>query len=81
MLGWRGCGYHYVLSIDGAIMRGLPETQIEAHCKKRNSHLISPDEFNMMVLRITLCSLSLILNNLTHTYIINCALIDVLGHF
>lgn len=40
LLGWRGCGYHYVIPIDGAIERGRPETQIGAHCKNHNSHSI-----------------------------------------
>ena len=39
-LGWRGCGYHYVVPIDGAIERGRPEMQIGAHCKNHNSHSI-----------------------------------------
>ena len=39
-LGWRGCGYHYVIPIDGAIERGRPEMQIGAHCKNHNSHSI-----------------------------------------
>ena len=40
LLGWRGCGYHYVIPIDGAIERGRPEMQIGAHCKNHNSHSI-----------------------------------------
>lgn len=39
-LGWRGCGYHYVIPTDGAIERGRPETQVGAHCKNHNSHSI-----------------------------------------
>ncbi len=39
-LGWRGCGYHYVIPTDGAIERGRPEAQIGAHCKNHNSHSI-----------------------------------------
>ena len=39
-LGWRGCGYHYVIPTDGTIERGRPETQIGAHCKNHNSHSI-----------------------------------------
>ena len=39
-LGWRGCGYHYVIPTDGAIERGRSETQIGAHCKNHNNHSI-----------------------------------------
>ena len=39
-LGWRGCGYHYVIPTDGAIERGRPEERIGAHCKNHNSHSI-----------------------------------------
>ncbi len=39
-LGWHGCGYHYVIPVDGAIESGRPEAQVEAHCKNHNSHSI-----------------------------------------
>ena len=39
-LGWRGCGYHYVIPTDGTIERGRPEAQIGAHCKNHNRHSI-----------------------------------------
>ena len=39
-LGWKGCGYHYVIPTDGTIERGRPEAQIGAHCKNHNRHSI-----------------------------------------
>ena len=39
-LGWRGCGYHYVIPIDGTIEQGRREAQVGAHCKKHNAHSI-----------------------------------------
>lgn len=39
-LGWKGCGYHYVIPVDGAIEKGRPESQVGAHCKNHNSHSI-----------------------------------------
>ena len=39
-LGWKGCGYHYVIPTDGTIERGRPEEQIGAHCKNHNRHSI-----------------------------------------
>lgn len=30
--GWNGIGYHYVVTIDGDIQPGRPETVIGAHC-------------------------------------------------
>lgn len=39
-LGWAGCGYHYVIPIDGTIEKGRPEEMIGAHCKNHNSHSI-----------------------------------------
>ena len=39
-LGWRGCGYHYVIPIDGTIEQGRRESQVGAHCKNHNSHSI-----------------------------------------
>lgn len=39
-LGWNGCGYHYVIPIDGTIEKGRPEETIGAHCKNHNRHSI-----------------------------------------
>lgn len=39
-LGWLGCGYHYVIPIDGAIEPGRPEEMVGAHCKNHNRHSI-----------------------------------------
>ena len=39
-LGWKGCGYHYVIPTDGTIERGRPEEQVGAHCKNHNRHSI-----------------------------------------
>ena len=39
-LGWRGCGYHYVIPTDGTIERGRPEAMVGAHCKYHNAHSI-----------------------------------------
>lgn len=39
-LGWKGCGYHYVIPIDGTIETGRPEVMIGAHCKNHNRHSI-----------------------------------------
>ena len=39
-LGWKGCGYHYVIPTDGTIERGRPEEQIGAHCRNHNRHSI-----------------------------------------
>ena len=39
-LGWKGCGYHYVIPTDGTIERCRPEAQIGAHCKNHNRHSI-----------------------------------------
>lgn len=39
-LGWKGCGYHYVIPIDGTIETGRPEEMIGAHCRNHNKHSI-----------------------------------------
>ena len=39
-LGWMGCGYHYVVPIDGTIEPGRPEEMAGAHCKNHNRHSI-----------------------------------------
>ena len=32
-LGWKCCGYHYVIPTDGTIEAGRPEELVGAHCK------------------------------------------------
>ena len=39
-LGWKGCGYHYVIPTDGTIEVGRPEEMVGAHCKNHNRHSI-----------------------------------------
>ena len=39
-LGWNGCGYHYVIPIDGTIEHGRDEHTEGAHCRHHNSHSI-----------------------------------------
>ena len=38
--GWKGCGYHYVIELDGTVRRGRDESAIGAHCKSHNRHSI-----------------------------------------
>lgn len=38
--GWNGCGYHYVVRLDGTIEQGRPEEVVGAHCKNHNLHSI-----------------------------------------
>lgn len=39
-LGWKGCGYHYVIPADGAVEEGRPLSQVGSHCRGHNSHSI-----------------------------------------
>lgn len=39
-LGWKCCGYHYVIPTDGMIEAGRPEELVGAHCEHHNSHSI-----------------------------------------
>ena len=39
-LGWKGCGYHYVIPTDGTIEPGRDEARAGAHCKNHNRHSI-----------------------------------------
>ena len=39
-LGWKGCGYHYVIPTDGTIETGRDEARIGAHCRNHNRHSI-----------------------------------------
>ena len=38
--GWKGCGYHYVITLDGKVEQGRPEQVVGAHCTGRNSESI-----------------------------------------
>lgn len=38
--GWKGCGYHYVITLDGKVEQGRPEQIAGAHCPGRNSESI-----------------------------------------
>ena len=39
-LGWKGCGYHYVIPTDGTIETGRDEAEVGAHCRNHNRHSI-----------------------------------------
>lgn len=38
--GWKGCGYHYVVGLDGVVEEGRPVEEAGAHCKNRNAESI-----------------------------------------
>lgn len=38
--GWRCCGYHYIVHLDGTVERGRPISQPGAHCYGHNAHSI-----------------------------------------
>lgn len=38
--GWKGCGYHYVITLDGRVQQGRPEQVAGAHCSGRNAESI-----------------------------------------
>ena len=39
-LGWKCCGYHYVIPRDGSIEVGRPEEMVGAHCVNHNKYSI-----------------------------------------
>lgn len=39
-LGWKCCGYHYVIPADGTVEAGRPEEMVGAHCRNHNRHSI-----------------------------------------
>lgn len=39
-LGWNGCGYHYIVRLDGTIDLGRTLSEIGAHTKGHNNHSI-----------------------------------------
>lgn len=38
--GWNGCGYHYVIHLDGSVHTGRPSNVVGAHCTGHNTHSI-----------------------------------------
>ena len=38
--GWDGCGYHFVIDLDGKIERGRSIEKVGAHCSGHNSNSI-----------------------------------------
>lgn len=38
--GWDGCGYHYVIHLDGTIHNGRPIEKVGAHCLGHNANSI-----------------------------------------
>lgn len=38
--GWRNCGYHYVIKLDGTIQQGRKESEIGAHVQGHNKYSI-----------------------------------------
>lgn len=38
--GWRGCGYHYVIKLDGTVEKGRAISTPGSHCKGHNAHSI-----------------------------------------
>lgn len=38
--GWRGCGYHYVILLDGTVQRGRALDEVGAHCAGHNQRSI-----------------------------------------
>lgn len=38
--GFKSCGYHYVITLDGSVERGRKDSEIGAHCSGHNQHSI-----------------------------------------
>lgn len=38
--GWKGIGYHYLVTLDGTIEKGRPENEVGAHCTGQNKDSI-----------------------------------------
>lgn len=38
--GFKSCGYHYIILLDGTLQLGRPLSEIGAHCLGHNSHSI-----------------------------------------
>lgn len=39
--GWRNCGYHYIVRLDGTVERGMPISQPGIHCRGHNAHSVA----------------------------------------
>jgi len=39
-MGWDGCGYHYVVRLDGTIEKGRDMERVGAHCKGHNKQSV-----------------------------------------
>ena len=39
-LGWKGCGYHFVIPTDGTVEKGRPVERVGSHCRNHNRHSI-----------------------------------------
>jgi N-acetylmuramoyl-L-alanine amidase len=67
--GWRDCGYHKVICIDGGVQQGRPDTQLGAHVEGHNTGnigicMIGRDKFN----RAQFEALRWVLDSLTRAY-------------
>ena len=38
LLGWKSCGYHFLITPDAVIHKGRPQSVVGAHCKGDNAH-------------------------------------------
>ncbi len=34
--GWKGCGYHFIIDLDGTVENGRPLEDVGAHCRQCN---------------------------------------------
>lgn len=39
-LGWKDCGYHYIVRLNGSVERGRYISQPGAHCRGHNAHSV-----------------------------------------
>ena len=38
--GWKGIGYHYLITLDGKVEKGRAEAEVGAHCTNHNKNSI-----------------------------------------
>ena len=38
--GWKNCGYHYVIKLDGTVQEGRPLEEVGAHAKNHNRNSV-----------------------------------------
>ena len=38
--GWKGIGYHYLITLDGKVEKGRAESEVGAHCTNHNKNSI-----------------------------------------